>query len=83
LRQKESVLNELKSASGFIRFGLVNVEMLMGAWDTLHLFVAARDAVEEKKAKVICLRLGYMHHSGRAFPAIFLTTESCPCPFNF
>jgi hypothetical protein len=30
LRQKESKLNELKSASGFIRFGSVNVEMLMG-----------------------------------------------------
>jgi hypothetical protein len=30
-------LDELKSASGFIRFGSVNVKMLMGAWDTLYI----------------------------------------------
>jgi hypothetical protein len=31
LRQKESTLDELKITSGFIRFGLVNMKMLMGA----------------------------------------------------
>jgi hypothetical protein len=36
LRHKESTLDELNSASGFIRFGRVNVEMVMGAWDTLY-----------------------------------------------
>jgi hypothetical protein len=37
LRQKESTLDELKSASGFVSFGSVNVEMLMRAWATLYL----------------------------------------------
>jgi hypothetical protein len=31
-RYKNSMLDELNGASGFIRFGSVNVEMLMGVW---------------------------------------------------
>jgi hypothetical protein len=31
------MLDELNSESGFIQFGSVNAEMLMGAWNTRYL----------------------------------------------
>jgi hypothetical protein len=36
IETEESTLDNLKSTSGFIRFALVNIEMLIGAWDTSY-----------------------------------------------
>jgi hypothetical protein len=40
------MLDKLKNACGFIPFGAVNVEMLMGPWNTLYIRNAERDGTD-------------------------------------